>query len=101
MINFYKHANCPSSQDLLAFQKEEFSFETGTLIKEHIEICEFCEAEVEFYAHYPQSEEKVKAETIPLPLYELAEALLSNRCRDFSVLDKLFGKNKGLELRKA
>lgn len=101
MINFRKNANCPSSQDLLAFQKDELSSEIGTLIKEHINICEFCETEVEFYTHYPQSEEKVKAETIPLPLYELAEALLSNRRQEFSVLDNLFSKNQGLELKKA
>jgi hypothetical protein len=100
MINFRKNANCPSSQDLLTFQNDKTSSEKSILIKEHIGICEFCEAEIQFYTHYPQAEEKVKSEAIPLPLYELAEALLNNKCRDLSFLDKIFGKNQEFELRK-
>ena len=34
------------------------------------------------------------------PLYELAEALLSNRHKDFSMLNKLLGENEGLTLEK-
>ena len=101
MVTFCKNANCPSSQELLAFQNEEASTETGILIHEHIKMCEFCEAEIEFYAHYPQSEEKVTSEEIPLPLYELAEALLNKGCGDFSALNKLLDENQRFELKKA
>ncbi len=60
----------------------------------HLRFCEFCAAEIDFYAHYPQSEETVVENAeIPKPLYELAEALLSNKHKDNSLLKRLFNKN--------
>lgn len=101
MVTFCKNVNCPPSQDLLAFQNEKTSNEIGELIKSHIKKCEFCAAEIEFYARYPQAEEKVKSEAIPPPLYELAEALLNKNREDFSALNKLISRKNGLELKKA
>lgn len=72
----------------------------GDAIRVHLASCEFCAAEVEFYAHYPQAEEKVEAAEIPTPLFELAEALLRNKHKDFSILDRLHGENEGLTLEK-
>ena len=46
------------------------------MIGAHLSVCEFCEAEVDFYGHYPPVEEIVMPEKIPTPLFELAEALL-------------------------
>ena len=76
MVTFCKATNCPSSQELLAFQNSE----------------------VEFYAHYPPSEEIVARVEIPLPLYELAEALLGNRHKDFLTLNKLLCDNEGVKV---
>lgn len=101
MITFCKNENCPTSQDLLAFQNEKTSNETGELIKSHVKRCEFCEAEIEFYARFPQAEEKVKSEAIPRPLFELAEALLNKNEEDFSALNKLLNRKNGFELKKA
>ena len=98
MITFCKSANCPSSQKLLAFQKSETPEQESRHIRSHLTGCEFCAAEVEFYAHYPQSEEMVAEVEIPLPLYELAEALLSNRHKDFSMLNKLLSEPDSVKI---
>lgn len=78
-----------SSQELLAFQCGEISYKERGRIEAHITACEFCASEVEFYAHYPQSEESVTTVEIPIPLYELAEALLNDKHKNFLALNKL------------
>lgn len=80
------------SNDLLAFQTGKISLREKERITVHLRFCEFCAAEVEFYAHYPQAEESVENSEIPQPLFELAEALLSNRHKDNSLLKRLFNK---------
>ena len=91
MITFCKSASCPSSEDLLRFGNGEISVKKGKEICAHLTDCEFCAAEVELYAHYPQVEDESAAAKveIPLPLYELAKALLDDRRKDFSRLDRL------------
>lgn len=89
MITFCKSVNCPSSQELLAFQKNEMTAKDFGGVEAHLNLCEFCQAEVEFYANYPQSEEMVAKVEIPIPLFELAEALLGNKHKDFVALDKM------------
>ncbi|MGI8669219.1 MAG: hypothetical protein ACR2J3_05130 [Aridibacter sp.] len=101
MIDFCKSLNCPSSQELLAYQAGDVSRSLFEEINRHTESCEFCEAEIEFYEHYPQSEETVQTEKIPSPLFELAEALLNNKHKDTSLLNKLLNENDGLMLREA
>jgi hypothetical protein len=101
MIAFNKNVNCPASQDLLAFQKSETTFAENTEILRHLESCEFCAAEIEFYAHVAPIEENVTTVDIPLPLYELAEALLSSGQKKFSMLNKLLNENEELSLNKA
>ena len=99
MITFCKNADCPSSQQLLAFQNEEMAAGESGAIEEHLVFCEFCEAEVEFYSNYPQSEEIVATVEIPVPLFELAEALLGNKHKDFSTLDEMLNLNERLSLK--
>lgn len=94
MITFCKSANCPTSQRLLAFQAGESTPAEGEQIEAHLNICEFCDAEVEFYANYPQeTEEPCVCVEMPIPLFELAEALLSNQHKDFLTLNKLLKEN--------
>jgi len=98
MTSFCKNENCPPSAELLVFQKGELSRRTSDRIKDHLETCDFCEAEVRFYECYPTesiTEEPVAAE-IPAPLYELAEALLKHRHADASSLDSLLQEKEGL-----
>jgi hypothetical protein len=101
MINFRKDATCPASQNLLDFQKNDFSNEENETIRKHLTVCEFCAAEVEFYSRFPQSEVVCTETKIPAPLYQLAEALLSNKQKKFSLLKKLISENEGLRLEKA
>lgn len=98
---FRKSVNCPLSKDLLAYQTGEISVRERERIAIHLRFCEFCEAEAEFYAHYPQTEEIVEKTEIPLPLLELAEALLNNKHKDKSVLNKLLTEADELKLQKS
>lgn len=93
MINFRKNQHCPSSEKLLAFQKGETRASVTEFIKRHFVECEFCSAEVELYSHYPQSDDPIGKPDIPPYLYELADALLGNKGRDFRSLDKLLNEN--------
>ncbi|MGI9035797.1 MAG: hypothetical protein ACR2GD_07130 [Pyrinomonadaceae bacterium] len=89
MINFRKNADCPASPDLLAFQNGETQPAETAFIRRHLLKCEFCAAEVELYARFPQSDEECAETEIPSALYELAEALLNNKQKNFSLLNKL------------
>jgi hypothetical protein len=92
MTKFRKSPNCPLSNDLLAFQTGKIALREKERITVHLRFCEFCASEVDLYAHYPQSDDAVETAEIPEPLYELAEALLSNKHKDTSLLKRLFGK---------
>ena len=98
MITFCKSANCPSSQRLLSFQNGEVPEKDARRIRKHLTACEFCLSEIEFYSHYPQAEEKIAEVEIPMPLFELAEALLSNKHKDFSLLNKLLSEADGVKI---
>lgn len=82
MAKFCKSEDCPTSQDLLAYQTGEMEVADGREIRKHLAVCEFCAAEIEFYEHYPPNEpaeEADKKTDIPGPLYDLAESLLSRK----------------------
>jgi hypothetical protein len=89
MTGFYKNENCPSSHELLGFEKGELPDQRGSAIRRHIATCEFCAAEVDFYSHYPQAEGTTEPAEIPAPPYELAEAILKNRHSDSASLNAL------------
>lgn len=92
MTSFSKNEDCPSSSDLLEFQKSDLARTPARDISRHLASCEFCSAEVDFYLHYPQEEvatESIEATGIPAPLFELAEAILKNRQADSMSLNDL------------
>ena len=86
MGSFVKTKDCPSSERLLAFQCGELA--DVTRIARHLEVCEFCFAEVWLYEKFPPIEEQVDPGPIPEPLRQLADALLQKR-PDLSSLYKL------------
>ena len=95
MAKFCKHEDCPTSEDLLAFQTGDMDLAEGTEIRRHLAQCEFCAAEVEFYENYPPvpvTEEPARANTMPTPLFELAEALLIKK-RDDAFFDRLLDED--------
>lgn len=98
MVTFCKNVNCPSSQELLDFQSGEILSKAQKKIERHLAVCEFCASEVEFYSHYPQAEDTIAKVEIPLPLLELAEALLGNKHKDFSTLNRLLCENESVKI---
>jgi hypothetical protein len=101
---FCKYEDCPASGELLEFQRGKLGDARCGEIQAHLEACEFCDAETEFYSQYPQDDaacETCENVEIPAPLYELAEALLKNRQADSSSLDALMQGKRGLAIKKA
>jgi len=100
MKAFLKREDCPSSFELVAFQKGELSRPRGVDVRRHLDACDFCDAEVEFYEHYPLEEPEMEPPSqIPEPLFELAEALLKGKHADGIALNALL--RDGLVLDKA
>lgn len=92
MSTFQKSGECPTSLELLDFQNGDLSVLDGKWIRIHLIGCEFCSAEVEFYEHFPQSEDRpedLELPEMPAPLYDLAESLIGNR-EGNNGLDQLF-----------
>lgn len=98
MITFCKNVNCPSSEDLLTFQNNKVPTKDISRIEAHLAVCEFCTSEVEFYAHYPPSEEPLTTAEIPFPLFELASAILNNKHSDYSILNDLLSENDEIKV---
>jgi hypothetical protein len=96
MVNFRKSAECPASQELLAYQNGELSPRDQLDIQKHIIDCEFCEAEFELYADYPVVADECNSAVgeIPHALYELAEALLKKKYQDNLLLNKLLSEDE-------
>jgi hypothetical protein len=87
---FLKREECPSSFELVAFQKGELSRVRGLDVRRHLESCDFCDAEIDFYENYPLEETPVETPSaIPAPLFELAEALLKRKHGDGATLNAL------------
>ena len=92
MEGFVKTESCPSSEELLSFQTGEINLAEGAVVRRHLFVCEFCDAEVRFYEMYPPGElETVVAEGIPDPLLQLATELLQKK-RDLAPLYRLVAR---------
>lgn len=92
MASFRKQEDCPTSEELLAFQHGDLETADSRRIGRHLGGCEFCAAEVQFYERYPVSADADECPTsaakMPKPLFDLAEALL-NRKRGEQSIDEL------------
>ncbi|HET9526058.1 MAG TPA: hypothetical protein VFO99_07830 [Pyrinomonadaceae bacterium] len=74
---FRKTAACPASATLLSFRAERLSPMLGTLVKQHLESCEFCSAELPLLAHHRgQRLRTSKPPEMPTNLRILAESIL-------------------------
>ena len=77
---FRKTAACPASATLLSFRSDSLSTEAVTLVKDHLEVCDFCSAELPLLAHHAAGAERgLKTPEIPLDLRILAESILNKR----------------------
>ena len=92
MEGFCKTENCPSSEELLSFQTGEIDLASSAMVRRHLLVCEFCDAEVTFYELYPPGElETVETDNMPDPLYQLATELLQKK-RDLAPLYRLVAR---------
>lgn len=78
---FRKTAACPASATLLSFRADTLSAEAAVLVKDHLEVCDFCSAELPLLAHHTVLERGIKAPEIPLDLRILAESILTTKTR--------------------
>ena len=77
---FRKTAACPASATLLSFSADTLSAEATVLVKDHLEVCDFCSAELPLLAHHTAGVERgIRTPEIPLDLRILAESILSRR----------------------
>ncbi len=95
MLSFHKNRDCPTSQELLAYQNGRAPKKTLRKLYEHICSCDFCGAEAEFYSHFPNSaDDGITIADIPEHLFELAEAILNNKQNGNSLLNRLIKENE-------
>lgn len=78
--SFAKQAACPSAKALLDYRLDRSAAEMSTLVKWHLEVCDFCWAEAQMLGHHnPPAKGEAKPPAIPVNLRILAEALLRNK----------------------
>ena len=77
-LTFRKTAACPASTTLLSFRAEKLSPMIGTLVRQHLESCEFCSAELPLLAHHRTDRGPSKTPEIPTNLRILAESILGD-----------------------
>ena len=76
-ITFRKTAACPASLTLLSYRGEKLSPEIRALVRKHLVVCEFCNAELRLLAHHkPLAGRTPQTPEIPTNLRILAESIL-------------------------
>jgi len=79
---FRKTATCPASSTLLSFRSDGLSEKAAKQVREHLALCDFCNAELPLLAHHsPAAGRKPKPPEMPINLRILAEALLCHKVR--------------------
>jgi len=78
-LPFIKTAACPASATLLSFRANTLSAKAATRVSEHLEGCDFCNAEARLLAHHKVGRKGLKAPEMPINLRILAESILSRR----------------------
>lgn len=75
-LTFRKTATCPASNTLLSFRADKLPPMVVTLVKQHLEACDFCSAELPLLAHHRTESSVTKPPEIPMNLRILAESIL-------------------------
>jgi len=84
-LPFRKSESCPSSSILLSFRLDRLSPVITNLVRYHLGVCEFCNAELPLLSHYKRGKKRLeKVPEIPMNLRILAEAILSSRRKSVS-----------------
>ena len=77
MSHFRKKKDCPSSYELADSVVSQLNGDQALRVAGHLNTCDFCAAEIEFYKHYPPVMFSVEPEPNPEPLFELAQSTLT------------------------
>jgi len=75
-IGFRKTAGCPASATLLSYAADNLPADVAGGVKAHLEVCDFCSAELRLLAHHTPATGVYNAPEIPLDLRILAESML-------------------------
>ena len=75
-LEFKKTAACPASATLLSFRCNNLPADAATTVREHLEQCDFCSAELPLLAHHQPVTGGHKTPDIPMDLRILAESIL-------------------------
>ena len=76
---FLKTAACPASTTLLSLRGNTLSKKAATEVREHLESCDFCNAERQLLAHHTPGRKGSRTPEIPMNLRILAESILASR----------------------
>lgn len=68
------------------------------MIVNHLQECDFCCAELQLITAHEAFEENVQLPEIPLPLKQLAEALLGGKQSENVVLSELLSRTEAAQL---
>ena len=74
--NFRKTGACPAASTLLSYRSEKLSPEIVALVRKHLAVCEFCNAELRLLAHHQPSQRSPRTPEMPKDLRILAESIL-------------------------
>ena len=75
-FGFRKTAACPASATLLSYALDNLPADMAAGIKSHLEICDFCSAELPLLAHHTPVTTIDTTPEIPMDLRILAESIL-------------------------
>ena len=78
-LPFLKTATCPASTTLLSFRAGSLSAKASTVVSEHLDGCDFCNAESRLLAHHTVDRKGHRTPEIPINLRILAESILARR----------------------
>ena len=76
-FGFRKTAGCPASATLLSYAAGNLPAEVADGVKEHLEVCDFCSAELPLLAHHTPATGVNGPPEIPRDLRILAESILA------------------------
>jgi hypothetical protein len=78
-LTFSKTAACPASATLLSYRTDRLSPQIFALVRKHLRVCEFCNAELRLLAHHTGPGRTPQTPEIPMNLRILAESILSQK----------------------
>ena len=79
MFAFRKTAECPASATLLSYRSNSLAPEALGSVSDHLQLCDFCSAELPLLAFHQPLVGTCKVPEIPMDLRILAESILNRR----------------------